>query len=281
MIATAACALLAMLWVMPATGQAPTTSKAPAVSKPTAVAKAAAYKTPRLAGRPNLNGIWQAMNTANWDILSHASAKGLLWQNGATGAQPPGIGIVEGDDLPYLPAALAKRKENYANRLALDPETKCYLPGVPRANYMPYPFQIVQSQKVIMISYQYAGAVRTINIDSKTESPADSWMGWSNGHWEGDTLVVDVTGLNGLAWFDRAGDFSSSKVHVVERFTRSSPYHLNYEATIEDPSVFSRPWKISLPLYKRMEKNAQLLEFKCVEFAEELLYGEFKKQPGK
>jgi len=279
MIATAACALLAMLWVMPATGQAPTTSKAPAVSKPTAVAKAAAYKAPRLAGHPNLNGIWQAMNTANWDILSHASAKGLLWQNGATGAQPPGIGIVEGDDLPYLPAALAKRKENYANRLALDPETKCYLPGVPRANYMPYPFQIVQSQKVIMISYQYAGAVRTINIDSKTESPADSWMGWSNGHWEGDTLVVDVTGLNDQTWFDRSGNFHSEKLHVVERYTPRGPDHLTYEATIEDPDTFSRPWKISMPLYRQIDKNAVLLEYRCVEYSEELLYGHLRKNP--
>jgi len=278
MIGTAACALLAMVWVMPATGQAPTTSKAP-VSKAPAVAKAAAYKAPRLAGRPNLNGIWQAMNTANWDILSHASAKGLLWQNGATGAQPPGIGIVEGDDLPYLPAALAKRKENYANRLALDPETKCYLPGVPRANYMPYPFQIVQSQKVIMISYQYAGAVRTINIDSKTESPADSWMGWSNGHWEGDTLVVDVTGLNDQTWFDRSGNFHSEKLHVVERYTPRGPDHLTYQATIEDPDTFSRPWKISMPLYRQIDKNAVLLEYRCVEYSEELLYGHLRKNP--
>jgi hypothetical protein len=279
MIATAACTLLAMLWVLPATGQAPTTSKTPAVSKAPAVAKAAAYKAPRLAGRPNLNGIWQAMNTANWDILSHASAKGLLWQNGATGAQPPGIGIVEGDDLPYLPAALAKRKENYANRLALDPETKCYLPGVPRANYMPYPFQIVQSQKVIMISYQYAGAVRTINIDSKTESPADSWMGWSNGHWEGDTLVVDVTGLNDQTWFDRSGNFHSEKLHVVERYTPRGPDHLTYQATIEDPDTFSRPWKISMPLYRQIDKNAVLLEYRCVEYSEELLYGHLRKNP--
>ena len=180
---------------------------------------------------------------------------------GAIGAAPAGQSVVEGGEIPYLPAAAAKKKQNFANRRTLDPEAKCYLPGIPRANYMPYPFQIVQSPRGILFVYEYATA--------------------NYGHWEGDALVVDVTGLNGLAWFDRAGNFSSSKVHVVERFTRSSPYHLNYEATIEDPSAFSRPWKISLPLYKRMEKNAQLLEFKCVEFAEELLYGEFKKQPGK
>jgi len=261
LIVTCASAALAVLAALPADGQA------------------TAYKAPRLAGRPNLNGIWQAMNTANWDILSHASAKGPLWQNGAAGAQPPGIGIVEGDELPYLPAALAKRKENYANRLALDPETKCYLPGVPRANYMPYPFQIVQSQKVIMISYQYAGAARTINMDSKAESPADSWMGWSNGHWEGETLVVDVTGLNDQTWFDRSGNFHSEKLHVVERYTPRGPDHLLYEATIEDPDTFSRPWKISMPLYRNVDKNAVLLEYRCVEYSEELLYGHLRKKP--
>ena len=143
----------------------------------------------------------------------------MLWQAGAAGSEPAGVGVVEGGEIPYLPAALAKKNANYANRLALDPETKCFLPGVPRATYMPFPFQIVQSAKVIMISYEYDGAVRLINMDSKKESPVDSWMGWSNGHWEGDTLVVDVTGLNEDSWFDRAGDFHSNKLHVVERYT--------------------------------------------------------------
>jgi hypothetical protein len=196
------------------------------------------------------------------------------------------VGLVDKKTLlemvqPYLPAAAAKKKQNFENRRTLDPEAKCYLPGIPRANYMPYPFQIVQSPRGILFVYEYATANRMVNMGKPQEAGSDTWMGTNNGHWEGDTLVVDVTGLNGLAWFDRAGDFASSKLHVVERFTRSSPYHLTYEATIEDPSVFSRPWKISLPLYKRMEKNAQLLEFKCVEFAEELLYGQFKKQPAK
>src|SRR6266853_1678459 len=252
MLAAAACAVLS---VVPATGQAP------------------AYKAPRPDRHPTLTGIVQAMNTANWDNVSHASTKGQLWQNGAAGAHPPGIGIVEGDQIPYLPAALAKKKENNANRLALDPETKCYMPGVPRANYMPYPFQIVQSPKVVMISYQFAGAVRTINMDSKKESPADSWMGWSNGHWEGETLVVDVTGQNDQTWFDRAGDFHSEKLHVVERYTPRSADTLMYEATLEDPDTFSRPWKISMPLYRHVEKNAVLLEYRCVEYSEELLYG--------
>jgi hypothetical protein len=130
-----------------------------------------------------------------------------------------------------------------------------------------------------MISYEYASAVRLINMDSKKAAPVDSWMGWSNGHWEGDTLVVDVTGLNDQTWFDRAGDFHSDKLHVVERYTPRSADTMMYEATIEDPETFSRPWKISMPLYRRVEKDARLLEFKCVAFAEELLYGNLRKKP--
>ena len=182
------------------------------------------YKAPRAAdGKPNLNGIWQAMNTANWDLEGHSAQAGQVVALGATGAEPPGIGVVEGGEIPYLPAAAQKKKENYANRLKLDPEVKCYLPGVPRAAYMPYPFQIVQTGKVILISYEYDSAVRTIYMDNPGAAPVDSWMGWSAGHWEGDTLVVDVTGLNDQSWFDRAGDFHSDMLHVVERYTPVSP----------------------------------------------------------
>ena len=237
------------------------------------------YKATRTAdGHPNLNGIWQAMNTANWDLEGHSAQAGQVVALGATGAEPPGIGVVEGGQIPYLPAAAQKKKENYANRLKLDPEVKCYLPGVPRATYMPFPFQIVQSGKVILISYEYDSAVRTIYMDNPGPAPVDSWMGWSAGHWEGDTLVVDVTGLNDQTWVDRAGDFHSDMLHVVERYTPVSATVLNYEATIEDPQTFSRPWKISMPLYKHVEKNARLLEYKCPEFAEELLYGDLRKK---
>ena len=240
------------------------------------------YKAPRTAdGKPNLNGIWQTMNTANWDLQGHSAQASLVVPMGATGAEPAGLGVVEGGEITYLPAAAEKKKENYASRLKLDPEVKCYLPGVPRATYMPYPFQIVQTSKVILISYEYDSAVRTIYMDNPGPAPVDSWMGWSAGHWEGDTLVVDVTGLNDQTWFDRAGDFHSDMLHVVERYTPGAGNVLNYEATIEDPQVFSKPWKIAMPLYKHVEKNAQLLEFKCVEFVEELLYGHLRKQPTK
>jgi hypothetical protein len=235
---------------------------------------------PRTAdGHPDLNGIWQAMNTAEWDLEPHTAHAGVMIMPGAEGAEPPGIGVVEGGDIPYLPAALAKKKENFANRLKLDPEVKCFLPGVPRANYMPFPFQIVQSSDPILISYEYDGAVRTIFMHNPGEAPIDSWMGWSAGHWDGDTLVVDVTGMNDQTWFDRVGDFHSEMLHVTERYTMVSPNIINYEATIEDPMTFSRPWKISMPLYRHVEKNAQLLEFKCVPFVEELMYGNLRKHP--
>ena len=246
------------------------------------VAQTAASRIPRMPdGKPNLNGIWQTMNTANWDLLTHGPAMSPVVAMGAQGATPPGLGVVEGNEIPYLPAAAKIKEENYAKRLALDPETKCYLPGVPRATYMPYPFQIVQSAQSLMIAYEYAGAARNINMGKPKEPPTDSWMGWSNGHWDGDTLVVDVIGLNDSTWFDRAGDFHSDSLHVVERYTPVSADTIQYEATIDDPKTFSRPWKISMPLYRHLEKNLQLMEFKCVEMTEELLYGHLRKEPRK
>jgi hypothetical protein len=240
------------------------------------------YKAPRTAdGKPDLSGIWQVLNTANWDLQEHAARSGPVVALGAAGAVPAGLGVVEGGEIPYLPAAAAKKKENFENRLNADPEIKCYLPGVPRATYMPFPFQIVQTPQYILFAYEYAGATRTIYMDKVPPNPVDSWMGHSVGHWEGDTLVVDVTRLNDQTWFDRAGNFHSDALHVVERYTPLNPDALAYEATIEDPQVFSRPWKMSMPLYRRLEKNVQLMEFKCVEFVEELMYGHLRKQPSK
>src|ERR1051325_6950230 len=233
-------------------------------------------------GKPDLNGIWQAANTANWDIQDHAARMGPVVALGAAFSIPGGQGIVEGNEIPYLPEALAKKKENSEKWLTSDPEIKCYLPGVPRATYMPYPFQIFQTPENILIAYEFAGANRTIYMNTKQKtSPVDTWMGWSVGRWEGDTLVVDVTSFNDQTWFDRAGNFHSDALHVVERYTRVSPDALDYEVTIEDPKVFSRPWKMRMPLYRRLEKDARLVEYNCVEFAEELLYGHLRKQPAK
>jgi hypothetical protein len=238
------------------------------------------YKAPRIAdGRPNLNGLWQALTPATWDIQDHDAKPGAAVAMGALGAVPAGLGIVEGGEIPYQPWAAQKQKENAGNWLSLDPVVKCYMPGVPRANYMPFPFEIVQTPGDILIAYEFASATRTIYMTSKAESPVDTWMGWSRGRWEGDTLVVDVNSFNDQTWFDSAGNFHSEALRVVERYTPISPDHLMYEATIQDPKVFTRPWRIRFPLYRRIDEHAQLLEFKCVEFVEELLYGHLRKRP--
>ena len=254
------------------------------------------YRPPRMAdGHPDLNGIWQAFVTANWDLQDHDAQSGPYPEiMGAYGAGPAGQSIVEGGEIPYRPEALAKKQQNYEQRTTVDvsndakwhalgdPEMKCYMPGIPRATYMPFPFQIVQgSSPYIMFAYEFASATRVVRMNTKQEFPANAWMGWSRGRWEGDSLIIDVTGLRGETWFDRAGDYHSDELHVVEKYTPVSPYHLMYEATIEDPKVFTRPWKIGFPLYRRMEKNVGLLEFKCVPFTEELLFGKYKKQSAK
>ena len=240
------------------------------------------YRAPRASdGHADLNGIWQAMNTANWDLQDHQARQGPVLALGAAFSVPAGAGVVEGNLIPYQPWAADKKKQNAEHWLTLDPEIKCYLPGVPRATYAPHPFQIVQTRNTIVFAYEFASASRIVRMMKTEDAPIDSWMGWSRGHWEGDTLVVDVTGFNDQTWFDRAGNFHSNALHVVERYTRTGPDHLSYEATIEDPKVFTRPWKISMPLYRRQEKNAQLLEYKCVEFVEELMYDHLRKKDSK
>jgi hypothetical protein len=239
----------------------------------------APYRAPRTGnGKPNLNGIWQALNTADWNLEGHAAAIGPVAAVGAVFAVPPGLSVVEGGTIPYLPEAAKKKKENQGNWVKLDPEIKCYLPGVPRITYLPYPFQIVQGQDNILFAYEYQNAVRVINMKAPTKPPSDTWMGWSNGHWEGDSLVVDVTGQNENTWFDHAGNFHSDALHVVERYTPRSADTLIYEATIEDPKTFSAPWKISMPLYRRVENNARLLEYRCPEFAEVSLWDQLSKK---
>jgi hypothetical protein len=228
-------------------------------------------------GKPDISGVWEALSAAYWNLEDHAATFGPVAALGAQGAVPPGVGVVKGR-IPYLPAALAQRDANYKNRLAADPEVKCFLPGVPRATYTPQPFQILETDTDIIIAYQYASGVRTIVMKEHGEAPVDSWMGWSNGHWDGDVLVVDVTGQIGQSWLDRAGNFATASLHVVERYIPQGPDHVWYEATLEDPAVYSAPWTISLPLYRHVEPNAQLLEFKCEEFAEEVLYGHLRKQ---
>jgi hypothetical protein len=252
----------------------------------------AAYRVPRSAygdGKPDLNGIWQAINSAYWNIEPHPAGPGFTdgpaWMLGAIVAEPGGAGVVEGGTIPYLPAALERRRENIRHRLVADQykrdqgdgELKCYLPGPVRAAYLPYPFFIAQTDKYINFSYEFAHANRIVHLTNHQEPAIDSWMGWSNGHWEGDTLVVEVLGLVGDLWLDRAGNFLGEGAKVTERYTRTGPDHLRYEATIENPSVFTRPWKLSMPLYRRIEPNPQVSEFKCVEFVEQMMYGRLTK----
>ena len=242
--------------------------------------QAQTYKAPRAPdGTPNLTGIWQVMNTANWDLQAHEARQGPVIALGAAFSVPPGPGVVEGNEIPYQPWAAAKKKENGENWLTRDPEVKCFMPGIPRATYMPYPFQIVQSSSTILMAYEFTSASRVIRMNSSLQSPVPAWMGWSIGRWEGETLVVEVTDHMEDTWLDRAGNFHSDALRVVERYTPIDPNTLDYEVTIEDPKVFTRPWKMRMLLYRHLEKNAQLMEYKCVPFAEELMYGHLRKKP--
>lgn len=240
-------------------------------------AAAQAGSVARIQGKPNLSGIWQAVTEAHWDLEPHPARPGPS-QFGALFAEPGGLGVVDGGAIPYQPWAADKKKENFARRWEVDPIAKCFMPGVPRATYMPHPFQIVQGTGKILISYAFANSSRLIHMTPVDDSPADTWMGWSRGRWDGDTLVVDVSTFLDSTWFDRAGNFHSEALRVVERYTPSGPDLIQYEATIEDPKVFTRPWKISLPLYRRQDRNAQVLEFQCIPFSEELLYGNLRRR---
>jgi hypothetical protein len=257
-----------------------------------------AQRLARIEGKPNFSGIWQANNEAYWDLTAHAALPAWVTQQGvypydyarvpaapvlalgAAAAVPGSLGVVQGDgQIPYKPEALAMKKENQEHWIDRDPELKCYLPGIPRAMYMPYPFEITQSTNKIHMAYEFSNSARTIHLDKVTGPPDDTWMGHSVGHWEGDTLVVDVSNFNDRSWFDRAGDFHSDALHLTERFTSMTPDIIQYDVTIEDPNVFTRPWRIAMPLYRRVEPNMQLIEFRCNEFAEEFMYGNLRKEP--
>jgi len=248
----------------------------------------------RVDGKPDFSGVWQANNGAHWDLLTHAArpivAQPGVYQDvpvlaapvvalGAIGWVPPDVGVVEGDEIPYQPWAAKRKQENFANWLDRDPEIACYLPGTPRAMYMPYKFQIIEGTNKIMMVFEFAGAVRTLHLDAVEPYPADAYMGHSVAKWDGDTLVVDVSSFTAQTWLDRSGNFHSDALHLVERYTPISRDAFRYEATIDDPKVFTRPWKISMPIYRRLEPNARLMEFRCQEMAEETRLGHLRKQP--
>jgi hypothetical protein len=220
-------------------------------------------------GKPDLNGIWQALNSAAWDLEDHVGAL----------RAPAGQSVVEGSEIPYRPEALKKKQENFAGREKFDlAEAACYLPGVPRGMYMPYPFEIIQTPKLIEMNFTFAHARRNIIADGTPHPDGfpDFWMGDSRGRWEGDTLVVDVKNLDERTWLDHAGNYHSDALHVVERYTMIDPTHIQYEATLEDPKVFPRPWKINMTLYKILDKNAKILEYECVYYLQDEKYGNAK-----
>ncbi|HEX4278889.1 MAG TPA: hypothetical protein VHZ74_26220 [Bryobacteraceae bacterium] len=215
--------------------------------------KASSYKPARLAdGHPDLNGIWEVRGKVDANLEARVNGKGVI-------VDPPDGRI------PYKPEELAKKKQNEKNKATEDPVVKCQMPGVPRLAYVPYPFQIVESanQPVIAFLSQYVHTIRNINMGGEHLDGLDLWMGDSRGHWDGDTLVIDVADFNDMTWFDEAGSQHSDALHVVERFTRTGPTTISYEATIEDPKVLTKPFRIAMPLMLHTEKNAQVLEYEC------------------
>jgi hypothetical protein len=235
------------------------------VAEAPAAGQASATSIPRTAdGKPDFSGIWQTMNSAAWNVEDHSASPGV----------PAGQGVVSGGTIPYLPAALAKRNENFKNRATADPETKCYLLGVPRITYAGFPFQIIQHPAQLTVLYEWAHATRAIYTNGTPHPPGhiDWWMGDSRGRWDDDTLVVDVVHFGEETWLDRAGNYHSNALHVVERYTPLDADHINYEVTLEDPKVFARPWKMSMILYRHRERNVQLLDYECYGFDFEKIY---------
>ena len=226
----------------------------------TSTAASPAYKPPRTPdGQPDLRGIWQVRNTANWDIRSHGSAYGI----------PAGFGVVEGDEIPYQPWAAAKQQENFKNRLTDDPVEKCYSAGAPRTMYLPYPLQILQTPEAVVIVSSYVHTWRWIpTVAFPRYEGYEAWMGDPRGRWEGDALVVESIGFNDQTWFDHSGNFHSDALKLTERFTRTAADAIGYEVTIDDPKVFTRPWKMQMSLYLHKDMP-RVLEDECYLDAEE------------
>lgn len=238
------------------------------------VLAAEAGKIPRLAnGKPDFSGIWQTTSAAEYDLEPHSARKDA----------PPGPGVVEGGLIPYLPKALAQKAKNFAAREQADPRTRCFTPGVPRSVYYPEPFQIFQRARDLTLRHQFGHSVRTIHTNGTThpDNPNDWWLGDSRGHWEGDTLVVDVKHFNDATWLDRAGNFHSEDLHVVERWKFLDANTLEYQATLDDKQVYARPWTLSVILHRHREKNFQLVENYCYTLDYDAYYPVPQGQEGK
>lgn len=229
-----------------------------------------------IGGHPNFNGVWQALNSAYWNLEAHnAEALDQFWPMGAIAAIPAGKSVIKGGGtIPYLPKSLEQRNKNRANWPASDPEAKCWMLGVPRVTYHDMPFQIFQGNGDMLMVYPFAATNRIIYMNDPSEAAVDTYMGKSSGAWDGNTLVVTTIDQNDKTWLDRAGNFHSNQLKVTERFTLLDANHIWYEATLDDAMTYSKPWTIEMPLYRLIEKDVQLLEHKCVPFADKLLYSD-------
>jgi hypothetical protein len=221
---------------------------------------------PRLAnGKPDFSGIWQTLSEADYDLQPHAGRRDA----------PPSPGVVEGGTLPYKPEALAQKERNFAARASDDPRLHCYILGVPRNVYYPAPFQIFERERDLTLVHQFGHQVRTIHTNGTLhpkETDQEFWLGDSRGHWEGDTLVVDVADFNERTWLDRAGNYHSPDMHVTERWRFVDPNTISYTATVEDPQVYTKPWTINVLLNRRREKNFELIEDYCFTLRYEKFY---------
>jgi hypothetical protein len=226
---------------------------------------AKSYSPPRLAdGTPDFRGIWRARTTAYMNIEGHTSEKEIAAAKSIIVDPPEG-------KIPYLPDALTQRGKNQENPTSADPASNCFQAGVPRATYLPTPFQIVQSVGNLAIVYTDNHAYRIVLPSAiPHDDGIDFFMGDSRGHWEGNTLVVDVTDLGDQTWLDAAGNYHSDQLHVVERYTLLGPDTMKYEATMEDPMVYAKPWSIRLLLHRDKEPGARITEDECLEGADGL-----------
>ena len=221
---------------------------------------------PRLpSGKPDFSGIWQTLSEADYDLEPHAGRRDA----------PPGPGVVQGGQIPYLPQALEQRRANFASRAEADPRLKCWALGVPRGVTYPAPFQLFQRDADLTLVHQFGNQVRTIHTNGSghpAEQHQEFWLGDSRGQWEGDTLVVDVTDFIADTWLDRSGNFHSEDLHVVERWRFIDADTVAYSATLADPQTYSRPWTIDVLLHRRRDPGFTLIEDYCFTLEYEQAY---------